>query len=102
MKPNYRRCISCRRVEIKTDFWRVVRLHSSGLVQIDEGMGRSAYVCPCESCLKIARQKNRLGRALKASVEDGIYNNLWRRLKEPTAHKAEINLKGESHNPRDC
>lgn len=81
MKPNYRRCISCRRLELKNGFWRVVRLHSCGLVKIDQGMGRSAYICPTESCLKIARQKNRLGRILKASVEEEIYNILWQRLR---------------------
>ena len=80
MKPNYRRCISCRRVAPKEAFWRIVRVHSSQKVQLDQGMGRSAYLCPQESCLLIASKKNRLGRSLKVSVPDSIYQELWKRL----------------------
>lgn len=80
MKPNYRRCISCRKVDLKGAFWRVVRLHPSGQVQLDGGMGRSAYICPQESCLQAAQKKNRLGKALKAAVPPEIYHTLWQRL----------------------
>ena len=80
MKPNYRRCISCRKVDLKGAFWRIVRLHPSGQVQLDGGMGRSAYICPQESCLQVAQKKNRLGKALKAAVPPEIYQTLWQRL----------------------
>ncbi|NES45910.1 MAG: YlxR family protein, partial [Moorea sp. SIO2C4] len=26
MKPNYRRCLSCRKVAPKQEFWRIVRV----------------------------------------------------------------------------
>ncbi|MFM8007868.1 MAG: DUF448 domain-containing protein, partial [Dolichospermum sp.] len=26
MKPNYRRCISCRQINLKQEFWRIVRV----------------------------------------------------------------------------
>ena len=80
MKPNYRRCLNCRQVAPKETFWRVVRDSSSRQVQLDRGMGRSAYLCPQESCLKAAQHKNRLGRALKAPVPESIYQALWERL----------------------
>ena len=80
MKPNYRRCISCRRVAPKEAFWRIVRVYPSQKVQLDQGMGRSAYLCPEKSCLLIASKKNRLGRSLKVSVPDSIYQELWQRL----------------------
>lgn len=80
MEPNYRRCISCRQAAPKESFWRIVRVYPSRQVQLDKGMGRSAYLCPQASCLKAACQKNRLGRALKASVPEHIYQNLWERL----------------------
>lgn len=82
MEPNYRRCISCRKVGLKQEFWRVVRVFSSGQVQLDEGMGRSAYICPCESCLAMAQKKNRLGRAIRASVPETLYKTLSSRLAE--------------------
>ncbi|MGF1538247.1 MAG: YlxR family protein [Elainellaceae cyanobacterium] len=80
MDPNYRRCISCRRVAHKSDFWRVVRVSPSRSLQLDTGMGRSAYLCRCKACLQGAQRKNRLGKILKAPVPDHIYARLWERL----------------------
>jgi uncharacterized protein len=74
----HRRCVGCRRVADRQEFWRVVRV--SGGVQLDVGMGRSAYLCPMASCLAAARKKNGLGRALKATVIEEIYQALEQRL----------------------
>ncbi|MCD8489703.1 MAG: YlxR family protein [Desertifilum sp.] len=82
---NYRRCISCRKLAPKDAFWRVVRVHPEGQIQFDEGMGRSAYLCPTADCLRVAQKKNRLGRSLKAAVAPIIYQALWQRLAEPQA-----------------
>jgi uncharacterized protein len=82
MKPNYRRCTSCRKVGLKQEFWRIVRVFPSGQVQLDQGMGRSAYICPNESCLTLAQKKNRLGRSLHAAVPEVLYQELWQRLAE--------------------
>lgn len=86
MKPNYRRCISCRKVSLKQDFWRIVRVFGSGQVQLDQGMGRSAYICPEISCLNAAHKKNRLGRSLHASVPETLYQILWQRLASTNPH----------------
>jgi len=81
MLPNYRRCISCRKVSPREEFWRIVRVFSPrGIIQLDQGMGRSAYLCRSSSCLKNAKLKNRLGRALKANVPEEIFANLAERL----------------------
>ncbi|ERN41387.1 protein of unknown function DUF448 [Rubidibacter lacunae KORDI 51-2] len=80
MPPNYRRCVSCRRSGPKASFWRVVRVFPSQTVQLDEGIGRSAYICPQAACLRISRRKNRLGRALKTAVPETIYEQLSERL----------------------
>ncbi len=82
MKPNWRRCISCRKVSLKDEFWRIVRVFPSGKVQLDRGMGRSAYICPSESCLSLAQKKNKLGRGLRASVPETLYTTLWQRLSQ--------------------
>jgi len=82
MDPNYRRCVSCRKVAHKTAFWRVVRVYPSQTVELDRGMGRSAYLCPNVNCLQAAQRKNRLGRILKARVPEELYALLWRRLAE--------------------
>lgn len=82
MRPNYRRCLSCRRIGPKESFWRIVRVYPSTEVQLDQGQGRSAYICPQASCLRTAQQKNRLGKALKTSVPESVYQELWARLLE--------------------
>ncbi len=84
MPPQERRCLACRKTGPKSEFWRIVRLHPTGTVQLDEGMGRSAYLCPQVRCLQIAQKKNRLGRSLKTQVPDVIYNQLWQRLTPPS------------------
>jgi uncharacterized protein len=80
MLKNHRRCVSCRRVADRTEFWRVVAVHPSRTVQLDVGMGRSAYLCIQSDCLTATQKKNRLGRALKAPVTAEIYQQLWSRL----------------------
>ena len=81
MKPNYRRCISCNRIGLKSEFWRIVRVNCSGQLQLDRGMGRSAYSCPQASCLQLAQKKNRLGRSLRVkAIPEEMYQTLWQRL----------------------
>ncbi|MFM6279734.1 MAG: YlxR family protein, partial [Dolichospermum sp.] len=57
-----------------------VRVFPSGKVQLDQGMGRSAYICPQETCLQLAQKKNRLGKSLLSTVPDAVYQTLWQRL----------------------
>lgn len=78
---NYRRCISCRRVAPKQSFWRIVRLASSHKIELDQGMGRSAYLCPNIKCLSQAKTKKRLQAALKTKVSHDIYQSLQERLR---------------------
>jgi len=82
MLPNYRRCVSCHKIAPKQEFWRIVRLAgSSKQIELDQGMGRSAYICRCLDCLKNAKNKNRLGRTLKAQISEEIFKILSDRLK---------------------
>jgi len=54
-------------------------------------MGRSAYLCPQSNCLQAARQRNRLGRALKTTVPDQIYTQLQARLTAGADRQPESN-----------
>lgn len=80
MEPNYRRCVSCRRIAHRQEFWRVIRLAPSHEVALDQGMGRSVYLCPTDRCLRAAQKKGKLGRALKAPVPEAIWHVLEQRL----------------------
>jgi uncharacterized protein len=80
MSKDDRRCVSCRKVAPRNEFWRVVRCYPSKEVKIDLGdtrlAGRSAYLCRTHECLQIAQKKNRLGRSLKTLVDRDIYQEL--------------------------
>ncbi len=79
MTINQRCCISCRRHADKSEFWRVVRLNNRE-ISINQGMGRSAYICRTEKCLLVAEKKDRLSRALKTAVPKDSYQTLKKTL----------------------
>lgn len=78
-RPVLRRCVACRQLLDRERLWRVVRLPGGTLV-MDEGMGRSAYLCPERGCLEEARRKRRLQRALRCAVDERILHSLEQRL----------------------
>jgi uncharacterized protein len=94
MAQNDRRCVSCRRVAPKAEFWRVVRVYPDRRVAVGLGAGRSAYLCPQANCLRLAQKKNRLGRALKAQVPELIFQQLWQRLEASSQPMATQPLPG--------
>lgn len=89
----HRRCVSCQCVEMRDNFWRIVRIPiaideespnnnvvKQFRVQLDSGMGRSAYICKKLDCLQIAQKKNRVGRSLRTSIPLEIFDILKSRL----------------------
>jgi predicted RNA-binding protein YlxR (DUF448 family) len=78
-RPVLRRCVACRSLRDRRELWRVIRLAAGGLA-LDEGMGRSAYLCPDQDCLAEARRRRRLQRSLRCPVEDRLLLALEQRL----------------------
>ncbi|WP_055075296.1 YlxR family protein [Pseudanabaena sp. 'Roaring Creek'] len=94
----HRRCVSCQCIALRDNFWRVVRVpiapeqndqddrndrenvHQHFQIQLDQGMGRSAYLCQKIDCLQIAQKKNRLGRSLRTHIPPEIFDILKSRL----------------------
>ncbi|MEN9205183.1 MAG: YlxR family protein [Thermostichales cyanobacterium DRC_bins_46] len=77
-----RRCVSCRGLFPRSQLWRVVRLAGGRGIQLDQGMGRSAYLCQRWDCLRQARRKQRLSHALKTAVPPQVYDELEQRLQQ--------------------
>ena len=77
--PILRRCVSCRQLLDRKQLWRVIRDYQDGIV-LDKGMGRSAYLCPSENCLKEALQRKRLQKALRCQVNVSVIEVLQNRL----------------------
>jgi hypothetical protein len=65
-----RTCVGCRTTSAKREFVRVVRT-PEGTVEVDptgKRNGRGAYLCARRECWDEALKKDRLGRALRATV----------------------------------
>ncbi len=82
-RPVLRRCVACRELLDRQLLWRVIRLADGGGIALDQGMGRSAYLCHSRSCVEEARRRRRLQRALRCPVDEGILDQLEQRL-EPS------------------
>ncbi len=83
-EKNHRLCVSCRKVVHRDKLWRIVRTFPEHRIQLDTGMGRSAYLCPRADCLEAAQKKNRLSRVLKAPVPAEVFKTLENRLEDTT------------------
>ena len=86
-RPVLRRCVACRELFDRSMLWRVIRDHRDGVL-LDQGMGRSAYLCPQESCLEEAQRRKRLQKALRCQVPDSVLEELRERLKSDTESDA--------------
>lgn len=81
MKPKkipLRMCSGCSGRFPKKELVRVVR-SPEGEISLDTAgkkSGRGAYVCPKQSCLKLARKAKRLERALECAIPDEVYDSL--------------------------
>ena len=71
--------MTCRQLLDRQQLWRVIRLKDGGL-SLDQGMGRSAYLCPTQACLEEAKRRKKLQKGLRCQVADSIVETLERRL----------------------
>ena len=78
-RPVLRRCVSCRQLLNRQQLWRVIRDHQEGVV-LDQGMGRSAYLCQNEACLDEAHRRKRLQKALRCQIPASVVEMLQKRL----------------------
>ena len=75
MKKNrliMRRCISCRLVQDRHKLLKFTNDVELGLM-LNEGIGRSAYVCKTKKCSKDSKFKKNLQKALKTTINPKFY-----------------------------
>ncbi len=83
-----RRCVACQKLIDRRQLLRVIRDHKDGIV-LNEGMGRSAYVCLQETCLNEAIRRKRLQKALRCQITKSVIQELQLRLNSPIDSAAE-------------
>ncbi len=77
--PVLRRCVSCRKLLNRKQLLKVTRDYQDGVV-LEQGMGRSAYICPNEACLEESWRRKRLQKALRCQVPTSVWEMLQNRL----------------------
>ncbi|MCL6632014.1 MAG: YlxR family protein [Alicyclobacillus herbarius] len=81
-KVPLRKCVGCQEMFPKRELIRVV-LTPEGEIALDatgKRSGRGAYLCGRPECLRQARKRKALERALKTPVPAGVYDELEVRL----------------------
>lgn len=81
-KTPLRMCMGCGEMKPKTELVRIVR-SPEGEVSLDSvgrKPGRGAYLCRSAECLKAARKKKRIERALDVGIGDDIYDSMEKEL----------------------
>tara|TARA_Y100001968_G_scaffold62688_1_gene53436 strand:- start:94 stop:369 length:276 start_codon:yes stop_codon:yes gene_type:complete len=78
-RPILRRCVACKKILDRKYLLKVTRDSQSGVV-LFKGMGRSAYLCPTESCIEEAWKRKRLQKALRCKVNESVFNMLQKQL----------------------
>lgn len=81
-KQPLRMCTGCGEMKPKKELIRVVR-SKEGEISLDlrgKAPGRGAYVCRDLTCLKQARRKGRIAKALSCAIPDEVYDRMEKEL----------------------
>ena len=65
--PILRRCISCRETFDRKNLLRISKNHNLDIL-INQGKGRSAYICKAEKCYRDPKILKKLQKALRISI----------------------------------
>ena len=66
--PVLRVCISCRKTYDRKDLLKITKDHKQG-IKLQQGTGRSAYICKSKKCYSDSKIKKKLQKALKTFLE---------------------------------
>ncbi len=67
-----RRCISCKATFNRENLLKITRDNNLGIL-INQGSGRSAYICKTATCFRDSKIKKKLQRALRSSIDQKIF-----------------------------
>ena len=75
--PIYRTCIATRKLLLKSDLYRVVKINGQVYFDNNQNMpGRGAYISKDLKAITLAHDKHLLAKALKCEVKDEIFLEL--------------------------
>ena len=77
--PVMRRCISCRTTFDRNNLLKITNDHKLGIM-LNQGMGRSAYICKSKKCYRDSKLKKKLQKALKSNFELDFFDIFGREI----------------------
>ena len=77
--PVIRKCISCRTTMDRNNLLKITRDHKFGIM-LNQGMGRSAYICKSKRCYTDSKLKQKLQKALKSILNPDFFDIFEREI----------------------
>ena len=77
--PVMRKCISCRTTFDRKNLLRITNDHKLGIM-LNQGMGRSAYICKSKKCYADSKLKKKLQKALKIILKPDFFDIFEREI----------------------
>ena len=77
--PVLRKCISCRTTFDRNNLLKITNDHKLGIM-LNQGMGRSAYICKSKNCYTDSKLKKKLQKALKAILNPDFFDIFAREI----------------------
>ena len=77
--PIMRKCISCRTTYDRNKLLKITNDYKLGIM-LNQGMGRSAYICKSEKCYTDSKLKKKLKRALKSHLSSDFLDIFQREI----------------------
>lgn len=75
--PIYRTCIATRKLLLKSDLYRLVKINGQVYFDNNQNMpGRGAYISKDLNAITITHDRHLLSKALRCEVKDEIYTEL--------------------------
>ena len=77
--PVMRKCISCRTTFDRNNLMKITNDHKLGIM-LNQGMGRSAYICKSKKCSTDSKIKKKLQKALKRTFDPNFFDIFEREI----------------------
>ena len=77
--PVMRRCISCRTTFDRHNLFKITNDHKLGIM-LNQGIGRSAYICKSKKCYTDSRLQKKLQKALKSILPPDFFDIFKREI----------------------
>ena len=74
-----RKCISCRTTFDRNNLLKITNDHKLGIM-LNQGMGRSAYICKSKNCYTDSKFKKKLQKALKVTLNSEFFDIFEREI----------------------